>query len=200
MRARCVSSSGVTVSGPRVSPASTTRLVVTRVSQATRRIGVGGQKGIQHRVAEPVGNLVGMPFGDRFGGEQELARVAHGWFLSSSRRVGAGGWRCGGKPGGQGYIGDAGQCHLLANCQFGDGPDRYPQTARSVFSSRRALAPPRAVEPVLNVARIHHRGVPLQHGQGIGRRKVVRRSSFACAVGQFPSSVRHKHSDRVAER
>ena len=104
MRARCVSRSGVTVSGPRVSPASTTRLVVTSVSQATRRIGIGGQEGVQHRVAEPVGDLVGMAFGDGFGGEQELARVAHGWVLSR-RGVGpltGGRPVCGGKPpGGQ---------------------------------------------------------------------------------------------------
>ena len=46
------------------------------------RVGVGGEVGVQHRVAEPVGDLVGMAFGDGLGGEQELARIAHGWFLS----------------------------------------------------------------------------------------------------------------------
>ena len=59
------------------------------------RIGIGGEIGVQHRVAEPVGDLVGVPFGDGFGGEQEFARIAHGWFLSR-RGVWAatGGGRC----------------------------------------------------------------------------------------------------------
>ena len=43
------------------------------------RIGIGGQVCIQHGVAEPVGDLVGMAFGNGFGGEQELARIAHRW-------------------------------------------------------------------------------------------------------------------------
>ncbi len=41
------------------------------------RIGVGGEIGVQHGVAEPVGDLVGMALGDRLGGEQEFARIAH---------------------------------------------------------------------------------------------------------------------------
>ena len=42
------------------------------------RIGVGGEEGVQHRVAEPVGDLVGMALRDGLGGEQEFAGVAHG--------------------------------------------------------------------------------------------------------------------------
>ena len=61
------------------------------------RVGIGREIRVQHRVAEPVGHLVGVTFGDGFGGEQELARIAHGWVLSY-RRVGpllgaAGVWR-----------------------------------------------------------------------------------------------------------
>src|SRR3954451_113739 len=43
-RAWCASSSGVIVDGPRVSPARTTRLVVTSVSQATREYGSAARK------------------------------------------------------------------------------------------------------------------------------------------------------------
>ena len=71
------------------------------------RVRVGREIGVQHRVAEPVGDLVGMAFGDGLGGEQEFARIAHGWFLS--RRGGLrqrkrplpgpdGGAVCGGNP------------------------------------------------------------------------------------------------------
>ncbi len=49
------------------------------------RVGIGREVGIQHRVAEPVGDLVGMTFRDGFGGEQELARVAHDWGSLVSR-------------------------------------------------------------------------------------------------------------------
>ena len=42
------------------------------------RIGVGGQERVQHRVADPVRDLVGVAFGNRFRGKQIFARVPHG--------------------------------------------------------------------------------------------------------------------------
>ena len=41
------------------------------------RIGVCRQEGVEHRVADPVGDLVGVAFGDRFRREEVLAGVAH---------------------------------------------------------------------------------------------------------------------------
>ncbi len=59
------------------------------------RVGIGREVSVQHRVAEPVGHLVGMTVGDGFGGEQEFARIAHGWVLSCRRGwAAAGGGRC----------------------------------------------------------------------------------------------------------
>ena len=46
------------------------------------RIGIRRQIGIEDCVAEPIGDLVGMALRDRLGGEQELAGIAHEWFLS----------------------------------------------------------------------------------------------------------------------
>ena len=43
------------------------------------RVRIGGEIGVQNRVADAVGHLVGMAFGDRFGCEQELAGIAHGF-------------------------------------------------------------------------------------------------------------------------
>src|ERR1700722_8919780 len=51
------------------------------------RVGIGAEIGVEHGITEPVGDLVGVPFGDGLGSEQEFAFIAHGWFLS--RR---GGW------------------------------------------------------------------------------------------------------------
>ena len=63
--------------GPRTSPPTTTRSVVAKVSQATRASGSLGQEGVEHRVGDPVADLVGMPLGHRFGREEILAPHAH---------------------------------------------------------------------------------------------------------------------------
>ena len=78
-RARCAQQLGRDrVGAARSRRRGRSRLVVTSVSQATRRIGVRGQEGVDHGVGDPVGDLVGMAFGHGFGGEQVLALVAHG--------------------------------------------------------------------------------------------------------------------------
>ena len=41
------------------------------------RIGVDREKRVEHGVADPVSNLVGVTFGDRFGRKEVLAGVAH---------------------------------------------------------------------------------------------------------------------------
>ena len=48
--------------------------VVISVSQATRPSGSSAQDGVENRVGDLVGDLVGVAFGDRLGGEEELAR------------------------------------------------------------------------------------------------------------------------------
>jgi hypothetical protein len=40
-------------------------------------IRVRRQIGVHHGIGDPVGNLVGMPLGDGFGGEQKLSTIAH---------------------------------------------------------------------------------------------------------------------------
>ena len=40
-------------------------------------IGIGGQERVKHRIAQSVGNLVGMAFRDRLGSEKIFALVAH---------------------------------------------------------------------------------------------------------------------------
>ncbi len=57
-------------------------------------IGIGGEVGVQHRIADPVGYLVGMAFRDGLGGKQELALVAHRIFPEMISR----GWACGARP------------------------------------------------------------------------------------------------------
>ena len=46
-------------------------------------VGIGGEEGVQHRVADAVGDLVRMARRDGFGGEQVLALRAHELFLVS---------------------------------------------------------------------------------------------------------------------
>ena len=41
------------------------------------RLGVGGKERVEHRIADPIGDLVRMTFRNRFGGKQKLAFVAH---------------------------------------------------------------------------------------------------------------------------
>jgi hypothetical protein len=52
-----------------ISPATTATPVLTRVSQATRALGVLGEDGVEHGVGNLVGDLVRMAFGNGFGGE-----------------------------------------------------------------------------------------------------------------------------------
>ena len=63
-----------------ISPATTTSPVVISVSHATRLMGSFVKRGIEDRVGDLVRDLVGMPFGDRLGSEEEGA-------LSHVRRV-----------------------------------------------------------------------------------------------------------------
>ena len=73
-----------------ISPATTTRPVVTRVSQATRLMRVLGQDGVEDRVGDLVGHLVGMALGHRLRGEGPAgSRVL---LVGGSGSVGA---RCG---------------------------------------------------------------------------------------------------------
>ena len=55
-----------------ISPASTTRPVVSSVSTATRDSRVLGQRGVHDRVGDLVGHLVRMALGHGFGGEEEF--------------------------------------------------------------------------------------------------------------------------------
>ena len=56
-----------------ISPAITASPVVTNVSHATRPLGVLSQNFVQYGIGNLVGDLVGVAFGDRFGGKQEIA-------------------------------------------------------------------------------------------------------------------------------
>ena len=60
-----------------ISPATITSPVVTSASHATRQLGSTREQGVEHRVGELVGELVGMPLGDGLRGEEvALAHVA----------------------------------------------------------------------------------------------------------------------------
>jgi len=63
-----------------ISPATTTRSVVTSVSQATRLVGSAARQWVENGVADLVGHLVGMAHGDGFAGEQISVRI-HGKIL-----------------------------------------------------------------------------------------------------------------------
>jgi hypothetical protein len=53
---------------------------VCRDQSLARHTGVriGGEERVQYRIAQAIGDLVGMTLGDRLGGEQILACIAHG--------------------------------------------------------------------------------------------------------------------------
>ena len=57
-----------------ISPATTTRPVVTSVSQATRPVAVVGEDGVEDGVRDLVGDLVRMALRDGFRGEREAVR------------------------------------------------------------------------------------------------------------------------------
>ena len=73
------------------SPATTTRPVVSIVSTATRQVGVRRlEQVVQHRVADRVGDLVGVTLGHGLGGEQ-----TSGHFVFSCAIAGQHGRWCG---------------------------------------------------------------------------------------------------------
>jgi hypothetical protein len=77
--------------GAVISPASTTRPVLVRVSAATR---VLRQDCVENRVRDLVGDLVGMAFGDGFGSEEEIVRhnKLQGWMVCVANPIA---WECG---------------------------------------------------------------------------------------------------------
>jgi hypothetical protein len=58
-----------------ISPATKTSPVVTRVSAATRAFLSWAMKGVQNGVGDPVRQLVGVPFRDRF--RRDQPQLAH---------------------------------------------------------------------------------------------------------------------------
>ena len=70
-----------------ISPETTTRPVLTSVSQATRPERVVAQHRVEHAVGDLVGDLVRVALGHRLGGEQVLVvgKRGHGiWSVSSA--------------------------------------------------------------------------------------------------------------------
>ena len=100
--------------------------------------------------------LSGCPSETEFGGEQEFACIAHGWFLSRrggpariGRRPVCDGKALGGQDVGLHTMRAVAGPPGLGSPVRRPGPTCSRTPARSVSSSRRARPPPRTVEPVL---------------------------------------------------
>ena len=132
-------------------------------------IGVGGQEGVQHRVGDPVGHLVGMAFGDALRGEQDT-RPCRAWRDSSSCRggpasaAGLDAWarRSGHLAGRRARVSQGGRQGVKAEGRQVGGasvpPGRSAYPSRAHASCHRAPAPAPAATARRAPRRWHRRG------------------------------------------